>query len=170
MPFRHRSGFMLVELLVLFSTMVPVVLGTGARMERARINARDAKRISDMRQMRTALELFYVDQGGGYPAGAFPSLGDAQTACLHPGGFVPRGCKNPYMMVPSNPTPGGQPYAYTAYTDAARTKVCTRAPCAFYQIAFALEHEMSMLADTSGEQPENTVPNCVVTDTEIRCQ
>lgn len=60
------KGFTLVELLVviaiigLLSTLAVVALGS------ARSKARDARRISDIKQVQTALELYYADQGA-YP-------------------------------------------------------------------------------------------------------
>jgi prepilin-type N-terminal cleavage/methylation domain-containing protein len=57
------NGFTLVELLVviaiigLLSTLAIVSLGS------ARAKARDARRISDIRQLQTAVELYHADQG-----------------------------------------------------------------------------------------------------------
>lgn len=65
----NKKGFTLVELLVviaiigLLSTLAVVSLGS------AREKARDARRISDIRQIQTALELYFADQGV-YPTAA----------------------------------------------------------------------------------------------------
>lgn len=62
----NKKGFTLVELLVviaiigLLSTMAVVALNS------ARSKSRDARRISDVKQIQTALELYYNDHGG-YP-------------------------------------------------------------------------------------------------------
>lgn len=57
----NRQGFTLIELLVviaiigILSTMAIIALGS------ARIKSRDAKRVADIRQLISAMELFYND-------------------------------------------------------------------------------------------------------------
>jgi prepilin-type N-terminal cleavage/methylation domain-containing protein len=69
-----RRAFTLVELLVviaiigLLSTVAVVATNT------ARAKARDVKRLADMRQMQTALEL-YINANGQYPDGDNDGLG-----------------------------------------------------------------------------------------------
>ena len=107
---KKRKGFTLIELLVviaiigLLSTLAVVALNN------ARQKSRDAKRVSDIKQIQTALELYYNDANG-YPA--------AVTA----GSAISYGTPAvTYMsIVPSNPSPvdasaagcGGAVYTYT---------------------------------------------------------
>ena len=80
-----KKGFTLVELLAvisiiaLLSTIAIVSLGS------ARTKARDGKRIADMRQVSTALEQYYADNGG-YPAylstAQYVVLGDTNHKAL----------------------------------------------------------------------------------------
>src|SRR3989338_11364149 len=72
---KYQKGFTLVELLVviaiigILATLLLLQLGT------ARQRARDAKRIADVNQVRTALELYY-DDNSSYPLmGTYAGLG-----------------------------------------------------------------------------------------------
>lgn len=112
---KNNKGFTLIELLVviaiigLLSTLAVVALGS------AREKARDSKRLSDLKQVQTALELYYTDNNG-YPTSTV-TLGSASAACLNSAGFTTAGCANAYMgQVPTDPGSGS--YAYSATTSA----------------------------------------------------
>jgi len=102
----NKSGFTLIELLVviaiigLLSTLSILALNT------ARARARDAKRISDVKQIQTALEMFYNDTSN-YPA------------TLVPGNSVSSSGSVFLRQVPTAPTPTDGTNcgsAVTAYT------------------------------------------------------
>jgi prepilin-type N-terminal cleavage/methylation domain-containing protein len=88
----NRKGFTLIELLVviaiigILSTLAIVALGS------ARQKSRDAKRVSDMRSIYTALEL-YNNEVGSYPAAVVPlgSIASGSTVYMN--------------VVPTNPAP-----------------------------------------------------------------
>ncbi|MBI3075051.1 MAG: type II secretion system protein [Parcubacteria group bacterium] len=94
-----KSGFTLIELLVviaIISILASVVL---ASLNTARQKSRDAKRISDVNQIRIALELYFDDNNGyplaldnttlvvpGYlPAIPLPPVGTGEAAYLYQG-------------------------------------------------------------------------------------
>lgn len=104
---RKAKGFTLIELLVviaiigLLSTLAVVALNS------ARQKARDSKRVSDIKQIQTALELYFADQNG-YPIEATAVvLGDADNDTLcSTGGFAATCAATTYMgLVPLAPTP-----------------------------------------------------------------
>ncbi|MBU4375336.1 prepilin-type N-terminal cleavage/methylation domain-containing protein [Patescibacteria group bacterium] len=117
----NKKGFTLVELLVviaiigLLSTLAVVALNN------ARQKSRDARRVADIKQVQTALEMYYNDQNG-YPtppaAGVCSTgsaLGEIEGCCLDDTGFVAVcGAGVKYMnLVPSNPPPNGETYIIT---------------------------------------------------------
>jgi general secretion pathway protein G len=120
---RRREGFTLIELLVviaiigILSTLAVVALNS------ARQRSRDAKRVSDVRQIQTALELAYSEVSS-YPVVVAPvTLGDTATKVLCNEAGTPKfradsttapACSTVYMgLVPSNPSPNGTPYTYS---------------------------------------------------------
>lgn len=139
---KAQKGFTLIELLVvvaiiaLLSTLAVVALGS------TRIKARDAKRTSDIKQIQTALELYFTDQNT-YPINTGLVLGGTGARALSSTGFGDTGTAPIYMgQVPSNPTPGGANYVYTGSAST-------------YSITFTLEGQTSGL--TAG--PHTATPN-----------
>lgn len=121
----NKKGFTLIELLVvvaiigLLSTLAIVALNS------ARAKARDSKRVADIKQLITALELHFADQNA-YPVAATAlTLGDADNKALCSNGWNTGAgaCTGTtYMgLVPSAPTPpdgdcdaNNNPYRYTS--------------------------------------------------------
>lgn len=109
----NKKGFTLIELLVviaiiaLLSTLAVIALGS------ARKKANDAKRLSDMTQIRFALESYYTKRNT-YPttAPSGVSLGTGNATCLNSSGFAPAGCSEPLMaIIPRDPGSGSYVYS-----------------------------------------------------------
>lgn len=142
-----NKGFTLIELLVviaiigLLSTLAVVALNS------ARQRSRDAKRVADIRQIQTALELSFSETNA-YPTEATAvtlGTGDQLVLCNDAGtpefradSTTAGNCDAPgtvFMgLVPSNPTPNGANYQYTS------------AAGADYSITFTLEGATGQLA------------------------
>lgn len=133
----NRKGFTLIELLVviaiigLLSTLAVVSLNT------ARLKARDARRVSDIKQIQTALELFYNDKGV-YPVqAAAVNLGEGTAVTLSKdiaanAGFAAAVSGSVYMAkVPKDP--GTTHYIYAISTGTS------------YSIGFTLEEDNTTL-------------------------
>ncbi len=142
-----QKGFTLIELLVVISIIGILSTLAVVSLNDARAKARDAKRISDVKQVQTALELFLADRNG-YPAGNDLILGAGAGATLsQTAGFAATVLGTTYMgQVPGNPAPNGVDYKYTSYTSSAKTSVCASVPCAWYEIIFELEGQTGGLA------------------------
>ena len=111
----NKKGFTLIELLVviaiigLLSTLAVVALGS------ARQKARDSKRLSDLKQVQTALELYFTDHNS-YPTSTAQTLGSDADKCLGSTGFTTAALcgTNPYMgLVPTDPQNGTYVYSGT---------------------------------------------------------
>lgn len=90
----NKKGFTLIELLVVIAIIGLLSTLSILALNSARARARDAKRIADVKQIQTALELYYNDAGD-YPA----------TGSITPGAAIAyRG--NTYLAaIPTPPTP-----------------------------------------------------------------
>ena len=64
--FKKNKGFTLIELLVVIAIIGILASIVLVSLNSARSKARDARRISDLRQVALALEMYYDDKGG-YP-------------------------------------------------------------------------------------------------------
>ena len=133
----NKKGFTIIELLVVISIIgllstISVVVLNGAR-----IKNRDTRRLADMKQLSTALEL-YFDIYGEYPnPGANVVLGttsygklcDKNAGAGNGVGFVSSSttCTITYLgVVPINPGPtGGTDYTYNRVSNISYTTTFT---------------------------------------------
>ncbi len=118
----NRKGFTLIEILVVISIIGILSALALVSFSSARLRSRDARRLSDLRQISTALELYNNDQGI-YPTANNINLGDIDHDCLNASGFRAfSGCDSPYMQkVPTDPTAG----RYFIYTGSSTSYIIT---------------------------------------------
>lgn len=171
---QHRKGFTLIELLVVIAIIGLLSTLAVVAMSNARQKARDAKRVSDIKQIQSALDLYATDKNG-YPAdganGAGTiTLGGSTAKCLSDttGLGASGACTgNTYMAnIPSNPTPGGANYVYASKT-ANNAADCDTGPCVSYSLTFTLEADTGELKD--GTDTPSTTPECTATPGGITC-
>ncbi len=117
----------MVELLVVVAIIGLMAAVALVALNSARQKARDARRVADIRQVQTALEMYYSDANG-YPSGANTLVGVvAGTAgnCIDNAGFTANCSGTVYMArTPSNPVPtndGSCPTSGYYYNSASNT-------------------------------------------------
>ena len=104
---KNKKGFTLIELLVVIAIIGLLATLSVIALNTARVKARDARRVSDIKQIQTALEM-YFDASSTYPVAASGNLVPTST-------YI--------SSVPTNPTPrtdGSCPnvdYTYTITGD-----------------------------------------------------
>lgn len=84
---KNEKGFTLIELLVVIAIIGLLATLSVVALNTARVKARDARRVADIKQIQTAVEMFY-DTNSSYPT---------STAILTASGYM--------SAFPSNPTP-----------------------------------------------------------------
>ena len=129
--FKTRNrGFTLIELLVVIAIIGILSSVVLASLNTARQKGRDARRISDVKQIRTAMDLYY-DSAQSYPL----SIGTASSSVLVTGGYI--------STIPTDPTTGAS-YSYAplaaAGDAAAATEFSSTTACESYVIAASLEN------------------------------
>ncbi|NCN99571.1 prepilin-type N-terminal cleavage/methylation domain-containing protein [Candidatus Falkowbacteria bacterium] len=89
---KYKSGFTLIELLVVIAIIGLLSTLSILSLNTARARARDAKRVADVKQIQTALEMYFND------AGIYPSAATSGSPVLY-------GSNTYLAAIPTPPTP-----------------------------------------------------------------
>lgn len=106
----NKQGFTLIELLVVIAIIGLLSTLSILALNQARARARDAKRVADVKQIQTALEMYYNDVGD-YPVTASVTAGASLGSS---NGVYLRAIPTPPTPVDGSSCPALQPnYTYT---------------------------------------------------------
>lgn len=126
-----KKGFTLIELLVVISIITLLSSVVLVSLNSARIKGREAKRQLDLKQLQTALELYYQDNGS-YPNVCWGSNYEAVGANYIPGLAPTYISKLPLDPLQGQSCPGGigdnsnkRTYYYCSNTQAYKIDVCS---------------------------------------------
>ena len=120
-----KKGFTLVELLVVIAIIAILSTLSVVALNSARAKSRDARRQSDIKQIRTALDMYYDSNNQQYPTGSNKTLGTGDAACLTSTGWTTTaGCTGTIFMqkVPTDPQNPPRVYQY-AKVDATHYRI-----------------------------------------------
>ena len=137
---KNKKGFTLIELLVVIAIIGLLATLSVVALNNARQKSRDAKRVSDIKQVQTALELYFVDQNGYVSQATGVNLGETgQETLSSTNGFAAAAAGTTYMgQVPDDPgVAAGYNYVYCSAT-ALAPGTCA-ASLERYKIVFGLE-------------------------------
>ena len=123
---KEHRGFTLIELITVIAIIGLIASIAMVAVSRARMSGRDARKISDLKQINLALNLFY-DKLGRYPK----NYNCGVTFCPGGGGWF-GACDSPVPEIPGGMTTNVVPQAYEAsmqeLVDAGLIKSIPRAP------------------------------------------
>ena len=123
---KRQQGFTLIELLVVIAIIGVLASVVLVSLNGARAKARDAKRAGDIRQIKTALELYYSDNSS-YPVAAawFGGTGNCWGTITDT--WIPN-LSNYIARLPLDPKPTDCGSVYVYASDGRNFKVIAHAP------------------------------------------
>ncbi|MBM3261366.1 prepilin-type N-terminal cleavage/methylation domain-containing protein [Candidatus Kaiserbacteria bacterium] len=152
---KSSRGFTLIELLVVIAIIGILASIVLASLNTARKKGRDARRVSDVKQLQLALELYYDANSSTYPVqGTITTSGAATVtalAGLTTGGYI--------AAVPTDPTNStSYYYAYVSTNGASTPAACSAVACLGYVLkAFTETNSVTYAQVDSG-----TLTTCTV--------
>lgn len=133
----QAKGFTLIELLVVIAIIGLLASIILASLNTAQQKGRDARRISDLKEVQLALELFY-DSTGNYPIQG-SALSATPSASSLPSGLAPTYISQ-LPTDPSQPSSGSSAYYYQYESlDSTGLAACSSGSCPEYVLVAHLE-------------------------------
>ena len=105
----HKKGFTMIELLVVATILAVLAAAAMVSYSSVNIKSRDSKRLSDLEQVRSALEMYRADNGN-YLIGSWSDLSALKTD-----GYIDK--------LPVDPK-NVNPYTYTSDATGATYSMC----------------------------------------------
>lgn len=140
MPYYFSKAFTLVELLVVVSIIAllsALVIPKFIELEK---ESHDTQRKSDIKQLQSALQQYYADQGF-YPASPLPAPGSALTSSVGRPEPTPTPEKTYLQDIPADPTDADNNYSYVSLpsTPACDNVAATSNYCRRYCLCAVME-------------------------------
>lgn len=141
---KKSRGFTLIELLVVIAIIGILASIVLASLNTARKKGRDARRISDMKQVQLALELYYDANGSQYPIGNASPYAMTQSANLN--------LSPAYIAtLPIDPiNNGNNVYKYVGTTDNTNATQCASGTCLSFNLRAVVEQAQAGYATVNG--------------------
>ncbi|MBI2485197.1 type II secretion system protein [Candidatus Uhrbacteria bacterium] len=159
-----KRGFTLLEVLIVVSIIAILGAASALGVSAARSKMRDARRLSDMRQLQSALEDYYKEFNQ-YPTGEGLWLGEeGKSACLSSAGFSAscQGASRVFLSrVSREYTAGISSAVRCGVPPAAGYCYTAKEGGASYRVGFELEHGFAEANISEG-------PNCLIPEVGIR--
>lgn len=149
---KSKRGFTLIELLVVIAIIGILATIVTASLSSARAKGRDARRVSDIKNIQVALGLYYADNLR-FPCGIYDLT--ATPSCPVFSGI--------YMSkVPNDPKDGTTQYTYVALSPASGTgsaQSCAGFPPNLYHLGAVLEQTSNTALKDDFDRPKDPVIN-----------
>jgi type II secretion system protein G len=148
-----RRGFTLIELLVVIAIIGILASIILASLNTARKRGRDARRVSDMKQVQLALQLYYDEHQSTYPM--VNGNNGVTMSNTQPPGLV----SNYISTMPTDPSGSTNPYVYQSTNATSSERCTTAAGCPGFIIRAVLETGATKSILTDTHAGVNCTPN-----------
>ena len=146
---KATSGFTLIELLVVIAIIGVLATVVLASLNTARRKSRDARRVTDLKQIQLALELYF----DGFGANQYPTGLLAATPCVNDSGLTPLATQGYIGAVPHDPASATTCYRYASASINGRIT--------YYHLAGILEDAANPVLNSDRDCNDAAAPLCL---------